>query len=107
MEQTGKSMPINKTDVEKIAELARLELTAEETDSFTTQLGSILDYVEKLNELDTSSVEPMSHCSTSTGDVEYARRDDLVQPSLGQKVATENAPDAEAGFFRVPKVIGG
>lgn len=100
-------MPINKTDVEKIAELARLELTAEETDSFTIQLGSILDHIGKLNEIDTTEVEPMSHCSTITGNLEYARRDDVVQPCFGQKVATENAPDAEAGFFRVPKVIGG
>lgn len=100
-------MPINKTDVEKIAELARLELTSEETRSFTLQLGSILEYIEKLGELDTSSVEPMSHCSTAAGGAEYARRDDEVKPSLGQKTATENAPDAEAGFFRVPKVIGG
>lgn len=100
-------MPINKSDVDKIAELARLELTAEETDSFTTQLGSILDYIEKLNEIDTTEIAPMSHSSTNAGEMEYAQRDDEVQPSLGQKIATENAPDAEAGFFRVPKVIGG
>lgn len=100
-------MPINKTDVEKIAELARLELTTEEADSFTVQLGSILDHIGKLNEIDTAEIEPMSHCSITTGDVEYARRDDLVRPCLGQKIATENAPDAEDGLFRVPKVIGG
>ncbi len=100
-------MPITRTDVEKIAELARLELSSEEADSFTEQLGSILGYIEKLNQLDTSDVEPMSHCSTTGEDTEYVRRDDVVRPSLGSEVATENAPDAEAGYFKVPKVIGG
>ena len=100
-------MPINKTDVEKIAELARLELTAKETESFTEQLGSILSYIDKLNELDTADAQPMSHSTTADGDTEYARRDDHARPGLGQQLATENAPDAEAGYFKVPKVIGG
>ena len=100
-------MPITKTDVEKIAELARLELTQEETESFTEQLGSILSYIDKLNEIDTTDVEPMSHSTTAGGDTEYARRDDHSRPGLGQQLATENAPDAEAGYFKVPKVIGG
>ena len=93
--------------MEKIAELARLELTAEETDLFTEQLSSIIGYVEKLNELDTTDVPPMSHCSPAGGDGEYAARDDEVRPSLGQKLAVENAPDSEAGYFKVPRVIGG
>ena len=99
-------MPITKTDVEKIAELARLELTTDETDLFTAQLSSIIAHVEKLNELDTSEVLPMSHCATG-GDVEYTQREDRVMPSLGQKLAVESAPDAESGYFKVPKVIGG
>jgi len=100
-------MPISKVDVEKIAELARLELTSEETESFTQQLSSILEHIDKLNELDTGDVEPMSHCSTAGGDTEYARRDDVTRPSLGQRLAVENAPDTEAGYFKVPRVIGG
>lgn len=100
-------MPITKADVEKIAELARLELTANETEAFTEQLGSILSYIDKLNELDTADVPPMSHSTTAGGDTEYARRDDSVRPCLGQQLATENAPDAEAGYFKIPKVIGG
>ena len=100
-------MPISKVDVEKIAELARLELTNEQTQSFTEQLSSILEHIDKLNELDTGDVEPMSHCSTAAGDTEYARRDDVTRPSLGQGLAVENAPDAEAGYFKVPRVIGG
>ena len=98
-------MPITRTDVEKIAELARLELTDAEADSFTNQLSAILGYIDQLNELDTADVPPMSHCAT--GDAADARRDDVVQPSLGQQAALANAPDAEAGYFRVPKVIGG
>lgn len=100
-------MPITKTDVEKIADLARLELTAEETGLFTEQLSSILGYVEKLNELDTTNVPPMSHCAPAGGDSEYAKRDDAVRPSLGQRLAVENAPDSEGGYFKVPRVIGG
>ena len=98
-------MPITRTDVEKIAELARLELTPAEIDSFTRQLGSILSYVETLNELDTTGVLPMSHCQT--GDEVQAMRDDIVLPSIGQDAATASAPDREAGFFKVPRVIGG
>ena len=98
-------MPITRTDVQKIAELARLELSEAETDSFTQQLGAILGYIDKLNELDTADVAPMSHCATSDGNSEYARRDDEVRPGIGQEAAVANAPDAEAGYFKVPKVI--
>jgi aspartyl-tRNA(Asn)/glutamyl-tRNA(Gln) amidotransferase subunit C len=100
-------MPITKADVEKIAELARLELTVDETESFAGQLSSILGYIDKLNELDTTDLTPMSHCSTGDANTEYARRDDLTGPSLGQRIAVENAPDAESGYFKVPRVIGG
>ena len=100
-------MPISKVDVEKIAELARLELTSEETESFTEQLSSILGHIDKLNELDTTDVPPMSHCSTAGSDAEYTLRDDVTRPSLGQQLATESAPDSEAGYFKVPRVIGG
>jgi aspartyl-tRNA(Asn)/glutamyl-tRNA(Gln) amidotransferase subunit C len=100
-------MPITKTDVEKIAELGRLELTAGETELLTEQLSSIIGHIEKLNELDTADVPPMSHCAPAGGDAEYAKRDDRVRPSLGQELAVENAPDSEAGYFKVPRVIGG
>src|SRR5215813_2973872 len=99
-------MSITRDDVEKIAELARLELTADEVVSFAGQLSSILGYIDKLNELDTSGVEPMSHCSTGEQPDQLCREDTVAQ-SLGQKIAVENAPDAEDGYFRVPRVIGG
>jgi aspartyl-tRNA(Asn)/glutamyl-tRNA(Gln) amidotransferase subunit C len=98
-------MPITRTDVEKVAELARLELSEAELDSFTNQLSAIIGYMDHLRELDTAGVPPMSHCST--GDPEQARRDDVVRPSPGQQAATANAPDAEDGYFKVPKIIGG
>ena len=100
-------MAIVKTDVEKIAELARLELTEEETELFTEQLSSIIEHIEKLNEIDTSDVPPMSHCAPAGIDTEYTMREDQVRPGLGQKLVVENAPDSEAGYFKVPRVIGG
>jgi aspartyl-tRNA(Asn)/glutamyl-tRNA(Gln) amidotransferase subunit C len=99
-------MPITRTDVEKIADLALLELSGAEADSFTNQLSAILGYIDQLNELDTADVPPMSHSTTAAGDPDVARRDDLVRPCLGQQAATANAPDTEAGYFKVPKVIG-
>jgi aspartyl-tRNA(Asn)/glutamyl-tRNA(Gln) amidotransferase subunit C len=100
-------MPLSTQDVEKIAELARLQLTHDEAASFTRQLGAILEYMTKLNELDTTGIEPMSYSSSATGDMNYTMRDDAVRPCLGQDAATANAPDPESGFFRVPRVIGG
>jgi aspartyl-tRNA(Asn)/glutamyl-tRNA(Gln) amidotransferase subunit C len=102
-------MPLGRDEVRKIGELARLELSQAETESFTAQLGSILSYVEKLNEVDTEGIEPMSRsCAVDEGQTfRPAFRLDAVQPSLGQTAATQNAPDAEAGYFRVPRVIGG
>ena len=100
-------MPITREDVLKIAELSRLELTNEEADAFTEQLGSILNHIDKLNELDTSNVEPMAHSTTASDDCDYTRRDDIVQPCLGQQTAVANALDTTDGYFKVPKVIGG
>ena len=100
-------MHISKTEVEGIAELGRLELTAEETDLFTEQLSSIIGYIEKLNELDTTDVPPMHHCAPAGDDMSYAMRDDQTRPGIGQQLAVESAPDSEAGYFKVPKVIGG
>ena len=98
-------MSITKKDVERIAELSRLELTPQETDLFTEQLSSIIGHIEKLNELDTGEVPPMSHCGQVGDDMNYALRDDQLRPGIGQKAAVENAPDSEAGYFRVPRVI--
>lgn len=100
-------MAITRKDVEGIAELARLELTTDEADLFTEQLSSIIGHIEKLNELDTADVPPMHHCAPAGEDMSYAMRDDQTRPGIGQKLAIEDAPDSEVGYFKVPRVIGG
>ncbi len=97
-------MSITKSDVVKIAKLANLALTEDEKETFAVQLSSIVSYVEKLNELDTTDVPAMSH-STISGDTSYAMRDDRPHESLGTEIALSNAPDQKDGHFRVPKVI--
>jgi len=99
-------MPITKTEVEKIAGLANLELTAEEKELFSNQLAAIVEYVDQLNELDTSGVMPWRHHSAGEAETSYTTRDDKVKPSLGQQKALEQAPDHDDGHFLVPRVIG-
>ena len=94
-------MKITREEVEKVAILARLELSEEEKDIFTGQMDAILAYVDKLNELDTSGVVPTAHAVP----MENAFRDDAVRPSIGVDNALANAPERAEGFYRVPKVI--
>ena len=99
-------MPITKSEVEKIAKLANLELTAEETDRFAPQLAAIVDYIDQLNELDTNTVKPWQQRSAGELQQSYAVREDVVEPSLGTDKALEQAPAHDAGHFLVPRVIG-
>ena len=94
-------MNLSSKEVEYVARLARLEITDRETEKFTAQLNDILGYIDKLNELDTAGVQPMSHAIAVTN----AFREDNVLESLGTQKALANAPDARGEFFRVPKVI--
>lgn len=94
-------MKISKDDVVKVAELARLEVTESETETFTDQLGNILEYIEKLNELDTDNVEPTSHVL----EISTPLRDDKVVKSLTIEEVLQNAPESEDDFFVVPQVI--
>lgn len=94
-------MPVTLKDVEHIAELARLEFSKEELESFTHQLNQILKYVEKLNELDTENIEPLSHPVEGVN----AFREDELKPSISREEALKNAPDSSEEFFKVPKVI--
>lgn len=94
-------MKITRAEVEHVARLARLELSAEEAETFTGQMDAILAYVDKLNELDTTGITPTSHAVP----VENAFRPDEERPSIGIDNALANAPDRVDGFFRVPKVI--
>jgi len=100
-------MPITQTEVEKVAALANLELTAEEKELFSNQLAAIVEYVDQLNELDTSAVEPWRHQSAGEVEASYATRDDRVESSLGQQKALEQALERDEGHFVVPRVIGG
>jgi aspartyl-tRNA(Asn)/glutamyl-tRNA(Gln) amidotransferase subunit C len=94
-------MSVTLKDVEHIAKLARLDFTEKEKETFTHQLNAILAYVEQLNKLDTSNVEPLSHV-IGLGDV---FREDIVRPGLSQEEALKNAPAKNEKFFKVPKVI--
>lgn len=98
-------MPITEADIEKIALLAHLEITDEEKRAFTPQIAEIVTYVEQLNELDTSDVEPATGGLTPEGESTDSARNDVTSPSLGQELALDQAPDPASGHFRVPKVL--
>jgi len=98
-------MPINQSDIEKVANLAHLELAEEELKTFGRQMMEIVNYVEQLNELDTKNVEPAIGGLTPEGARTDSARPDELAASLGQKTALEEAPDPAHGHFRVPKVL--
>ena len=94
-------MEITQQDVEKVAQLARLTLTASEKETFARQLSQILSHVVQLNQYDTTGIEPTT---TVMGQVNVFR-EDLVRPSLPQEKALANAPERESDGFVVPKII--
>ena len=94
-------MKITVNEVEKVAGLARLALAEGEKEIFTKQLNDILGYVEKLNELDTTGVEPTSHVLP----IHNVVRPDVSRPSLVPDDALANAPDRSGDFYRVPKIL--
>ena len=110
-------MKVTEKDVAYVADLANLELTEDERARMLRDLNSILDYVDRLNELDTTDVPPMAHVSDRYGVDEsrtgsarfiYASREDILEglrKSLPHEVAMGNAPDTDGTFFKVPKVI--
>lgn len=98
-------MPITETDVVKIAQLAHMEISPEELKIFAPQMAVIVAYVEQLNEVATSNIDPSLGGLTPEGEATDSARDDVSTPSLGQKLALEEAPEAAAGHFRVPKVL--
>jgi aspartyl-tRNA(Asn)/glutamyl-tRNA(Gln) amidotransferase subunit C len=91
-------------DVERVAELAHLELAPEETGNMLRDLNAILDYVGELNELDTSGVAPLAQVSELEGAAGILRAD-LAQPSLDRAAVMSQAPETDGVFFKVPKVI--
>lgn len=94
-------MKITRAEVEHVARLARLALQDEELNALTGQMDAILGYVEKLKELDTDGIVPTSHAVP----MENAFREDVVRDSIGVDKALANAPEADGGCFRVPRVI--
>jgi aspartyl-tRNA(Asn)/glutamyl-tRNA(Gln) amidotransferase subunit C len=110
-------MKVTDKDVAYVAELANLELTGEERTGMLRDLNSILDYIDRLNELDTSDVPPMAQVSDRYGvddakqgsaRFSYANRGDVLEglrKSLSHEEALANAPDRDEDFFKVPKVI--
>jgi len=110
-------MKVSEKDVRYVAELANLELTEAERTRMVRDLNSILDYMDRLNELDTSAVEPMAQVSDRYGmdpskrgseRFAYASREDIhegLRKSLPHDEAVANAPDSDGTFFKVPKVI--
>lgn len=94
-------MAIDRDTVKYVANLARIELSDNELDSFTSQLDRILDYVQKLNTLDVAGLEPTSHVL----EMKNIYREDLVKKSLTIAEALKNAPSVEAGLFKVPRII--
>jgi len=106
-------MKVSEKDVLYVADLANLELTPEERARMVRDLNSILEYVDRLNQLDTAGVPPMAQVSdrygvpqkAGTAKFEYAMRADTVGECLDRKLALTNAPDSDGAFFKVPKVI--
>ena len=92
-------------DVERVAELAHLELAPEETERMLRDLNAILDYVAELNELDTSNVLPLAQVSELESEAIAAPRADQVAPSLERAAVMPQAPETDQVFFKVPKVI--
>lgn len=96
-------MSLSIEDVQKVAKLARLKLTPDEEQQFTSQIGRILGYVEMLSEVETGEIEPMAH----TADVSNVFRADEPTPSLDRKDALANAPQSNGQFFLVPQILEG
>ena len=94
-------MSLSKTEIERIAHLARLKLSDTEIDKISTDLNRILDYVDQIKELDTTGVPAM----TSVYDFDTVFRKDEPGESLSQEDALRNAPDKNSDYFKVPKVL--
>ncbi len=95
------SQNIDRQQVEKVAHLSRLDLTEQELELFSGQLSAIVEYIQKLNELNTDGVEPLAHCLP----IHNVFRQDTVRPSLNVEKALENAPDRVDDFFKVPQIL--
>jgi len=98
-------LKISREDVLRVAELAYLDLSEDELETYRAQIDEILEYIEKLNELDTSKVEPMAQVLHAGQSADATLREDLVVPCAVAEDVLKHAPDPEPPYFRVPKVI--
>lgn len=98
-------MKISREDVERVAELAYLDLSEAELEMYRAQLDEILEYIGKLNELDTANVEPMAQVLAEGQAADATLREDVVVPCRVAGEILKQAPDTEPPYFRVPKVI--
>jgi aspartyl-tRNA(Asn)/glutamyl-tRNA(Gln) amidotransferase subunit C len=98
-------MKISREDVLRVAELAYLDLSEAELEMYRAQIDEILEYIGKLNELDTANVEPMAQVLTDDQTADATLREDVVMPCAVAEEILRQAPDPEAPYFRVPKVI--
>lgn len=94
---------ISLDQVRHVAKLARLALREDQLLKIAPQLGAILQYIEQINKIDKSGVEPMAHALP----LHNVLREDVVEPSLPLEQVLKNAPDTDGAFFKVPKIIGG
>ncbi|WP_413522107.1 Asp-tRNA(Asn)/Glu-tRNA(Gln) amidotransferase subunit GatC [Brochothrix thermosphacta] len=92
---------ISKAEVEKVASLARLEITEAEAEQYATQLEQIINMVEKLNELDTENIKPTTHAVPLTN----VLREDLAAEGLDRNLVLKNAPDSQDGYIKVPSIM--
>lgn len=98
-------MSVSRTEVLKIAELAKLYFSDAELNEFIAQFQRILDYIEQLKQVNIEGVEPTSHVSLTSDFEKFLFREDEVKPSLPVEESLSNAPDPGEGHFRVPKVL--
>ena len=98
-------MKISREDVQRVAELAYLDLSEAELEMYRAQIDEILEYIGKLNELDTAGVEPMAQVLAEGQSADATLREDVVVPCNVAAEILKQAPDPEPPYFRVPKVI--
>ena len=98
-------MSLTSTDIDRIANLARLELSPPESERMLTQINGFFDLVEKMRAVDTSGLQPLAHPVACWQDVVLRLREDAVSESDDRAANQRNAPSVERGLFLVPKVI--
>ncbi len=98
-------MSLTSSDIARIANLARLDLTPADSDRMLGQLNSFFDIVEQMRAVDTTGIEPLAHPVAAIGDIALRLRDDVVSEPNNREANQRSAPEVQSGLFLVPKVI--